>query len=270
MSTSRAWQLDDESARRYEDVVVPFVLGPSARALVDWAGPRLGERVLDVGCGTGIAARHALKLVDPDGTVTGVDLNAGMLAVARQLAPEVDFHQADALALPFPDDSFDLVVCAQVLQFLPDRVAAITEAARVLAPGGRAAFSVWAALEESPYFAAQVNVVAHHLGEEVAGGLAAGFTLSSEAELADLLSAGGLVDPEVTTATLDLALGRLDELVPRHIKATPLAGAFESADDEVRARVISDMAGRLTAYTQSDGTKSAPFRIILARASKAG
>ena len=100
-----------------------------------------GERVLDVATGTG---EVALGLARAGAWVTGVDLAPEMIAVAREKArgaPDIEFLVADALALPFADASFDVVVCAASLFFMPDMHAALTEWRRVLKPGGRVVFS---------------------------------------------------------------------------------------------------------------------------------
>jgi ubiquinone/menaquinone biosynthesis C-methylase UbiE len=87
MATSTQWQLARAAAERYEQILVPAILGPVARMLVEWANLRHGETVLDVGCGTSAAARYAAEQVGPTGRVVGVDINAGMIEVARSLAP---------------------------------------------------------------------------------------------------------------------------------------------------------------------------------------
>jgi SAM-dependent methyltransferase len=268
MTTSRQWQLDAESARRYEEIVVPLILGPAASALVDWAALASGERVLDVGCGTGIAARFAKEQVGPAGSVTGVDVNEGMLAMARELAPEITFQTANAMSLPFPDDSFERVICAQVLQFVPERWAVVAEMARVLTDGGGVALSVWGPIEESPYFDAQVRAATEHLGADVGAGLAAGFTLTGTDELIALLSGAGLAAAEISSITLDLQLGKLDETIPRHIMATPLAGGFVRATPEVQSQIVREVSDRLAGFTCDDGSTTVPFRINMARARK--
>lgn len=116
-------------------------------ALAAYARVQPGERVLDVGCGTGaflqrLAARH------PEQPLTGLDLSPGMLAVARRrLAgyPHVELVEASAQALPFPDGRFDVVVSASVLHYWRDPVGGLAEAARVLRPGGRIALLDWSA-----------------------------------------------------------------------------------------------------------------------------
>lgn len=107
----------------YERYFVPAIGRPLADALADLAGIRPGQRVLDLACGTGIVASVAAERVGADGSVAGVDINPGMLAVARSTpasgAP-ISWHEATADALPFPDGAFDLVLCQLGLQFFPE------------------------------------------------------------------------------------------------------------------------------------------------------
>ena len=102
-----------------------------------------GERVLDVGCGSGAVTREIARRVGSHGLAVGLDPSPALLAVARKLAQEtgfgdhVEFREGDALRLPFPDSSFDAVVCVTVLSHVPRGEAAIPELVRVLRPGGR-------------------------------------------------------------------------------------------------------------------------------------
>lgn len=146
MTTSKQWQLAHESAERYETILTPAILGPLARALVDVASLLPDQSVLDVGCGTGAAARHAATAVGESARVIAVDVNAAMIAVARSLPPvsgaQIDYRQADASRLPLDDETVDLVLCAQTLQFLPQKRASLREMRRVLKSGGRIALSL--------------------------------------------------------------------------------------------------------------------------------
>ena len=87
MATSKQWQLARDAAERYERILVPAILGPAARSLVEWANLRDGERVADIGCGTGAATRLAAEKVGASGRVAGVDVNAGVINVAQSVAP---------------------------------------------------------------------------------------------------------------------------------------------------------------------------------------
>ena len=111
-----------------------------------------GERVLDVACGTGIVARLAAGRMGSGGVV-GLDINPGMLAVARSLppgpGPAIEWHEGSVLDMPFPEGSFDICLCQLGLQFFPDRAAALREMRRVLRTGGRLALSVFSALKDT-------------------------------------------------------------------------------------------------------------------------
>jgi SAM-dependent methyltransferase len=145
-------------AETYENYFVPAMFHPWAAILLRHAAPKLGERVLDVACGTGVVARMAAPLVGPNGQVVGLDMNPAMLAVARQLpAPSgatITWQDGNAMAPPFTDGAFDLVLCQHGLQFFPDRSVAIGEMRRVLAPRGRALAIVLQTLARHPVYEA--------------------------------------------------------------------------------------------------------------------
>src|SRR5207249_9974538 len=127
-------------------------------------------RVWEVACGTGVVTRAAAKRVGPSGHVVGVDLNPGMLAVARSLpAPAgapIEWFERSALDLRLPDSSFDAVLCQQGLQFFPDKSLALREMRRVLVRGGRLALSVWIGI--GPYHGAVGDALARCLGHATA------------------------------------------------------------------------------------------------------
>ena len=126
-----------------------------ASRLVDLADVQRGQRVLDVATGTGAAALAAARRVGPAGRVTGVDIAAEMLAQARRNVAaadlsNVDLHEADAEALPFQDRTFDAVICASSIFFLPEMQAGPREWTRVVKLGGRVAFSAFGATAFQP------------------------------------------------------------------------------------------------------------------------
>src|SRR5688572_1326585 len=117
MAISTEWQLAREAAERYEQILVPAILGPAARALVDWSALKSGESVLDVGAGTGAATRYAAELVGSSGRVIGIDVNGGMIEVAKSLSPiqgaVIEWHEKSAYELPLEDQTVDAVLSAQ-------------------------------------------------------------------------------------------------------------------------------------------------------------
>src|SRR5690606_28751701 len=155
--------IDTTAAEAFEATLVPTIFGPWSRALVDLADPKPGERLLDVGCGTGAAARYAAERLGAK-AVTAIDLNAGMIAFGRSLdtAGTVDWRQGDIMAMPFSDGAFDVLVGNQVLQFLPDRPKALAEMRRVMSDGGRAVFGVYCRLELCPAHCAVARALERH------------------------------------------------------------------------------------------------------------
>jgi ubiquinone/menaquinone biosynthesis C-methylase UbiE len=270
MAASTQWQLAQAVAERYDSILVPAILGPAAEALVEWAELQPGQAVLDVGCGTGAATRAAAARLGPNGRLVGLDVNAAMIGVARGgLLPEgarPRWLVGSAFAMPAADWSFDLVLAAQTLQFLPERLAALREMRRVLVPGGQAVISLWTTLSTSPYFAALVAAIAHHIGPETAAGLAAAFSLSEADEIRQLLSEAGFARPAFGEAELALDLPPLAEFVPRHVSATPMAAGFAAASAQQQQAVIAEMQAGLAAYLRGDGSGRVPFRTHLVRA----
>ena len=123
----------------YERYFVPAIGLPLATALVESAALSPAERVLDVACGTGVVARLAAEQVGAAGHVTGLDVNPGMLAVARSVSSPVaiEWREASAEDTQLPDSAYDAALCQMGVQFFACRGAAMAELSRVLVPGGR-------------------------------------------------------------------------------------------------------------------------------------
>lgn len=258
------WQLANDAARHYEDVLVPAYLGPAARIVVGRAAPVVGESVLDVGCGTGAAAREARRLVRSEGRVLGVDVNRYMLQVAKDACPDVEFREGDARQLPLRDHGFDVAVCANTLQFVPERARAAQQMARVLRPGGRVSVGTWETIDRNPYFEALAGAISATIGAQVATALTSACTLGTPEELWGVLGAGGFADIRVEQVLVDVVLPDLDRFVPRHLASTPMAAAFRGAGDEAVAAVVRDVTAAL-GPAGPDG-RSVPFRLLVATA----
>ena len=129
-------------------IFVPYTADLAARIA---AGP--AERVLETACGTGILTRALAAVLPGAAKIIATDLNQPMLdfAAAQPGAERVEWRQADALALPFPDRSFDVVACQFGAMFFPDKATGFRQALRVVRPGGRFVFSVWDRIEENQF-----------------------------------------------------------------------------------------------------------------------
>lgn len=249
------FQLQGNAAENYERWVVPTLTGPWVPPLLDLVEPRAGERVLDVACGTGVVARLAARRVAPGGAVTGVDLNEGMLEVAGRLAlppgVTIDWRQGSALALPFTDRQFDIVGCLFGLMFFPDRLKALGEMRRVLAPGGRVAIGVWTG--PSPYFAAQREALARYVSADAASTSAMAFALGDAAELGGLLESAGFRDVVVHLVRRTLRLPAPEDFVLRHLSALPPAELIAAAGEGTRAALVAHMKEATRAYVDGYG-----------------
>ena len=139
--------LDDKQAREHAARLELRARAESEIAVRDeylsLLGVAPGERVLDVGCGSGAVTRTLARRIAPDGRAVGMDTSAALLEVARELAGDagldamIEFKEGDCRALPFPDASFDAVVAATTLSHVPDAQRALAEMVRVTRPGGR-------------------------------------------------------------------------------------------------------------------------------------
>ena len=248
MEQQTQWQVAGSAAENYEHYLVPAIFGPFAADLVELPAIRPGERVLDVACGPGVVARCAAEVVGPTGRVVGVDLNAGMLAVARTLPPApgapVEWREGDAAALPLPDGAVDVVLCQQGLQFFPDRPAALREMRRVLSPTGRLALSTWREIGRSPGFAALAEALARHVPAAVAT-IRGPFALGDADALRALVTGAGFRDVAIRPLARTIRFASAGEFVRCYVAGSPLAGPVGQADDAARVSLLRDMAAAL-------------------------
>ncbi|MDH4038596.1 MAG: methyltransferase domain-containing protein [Candidatus Krumholzibacteria bacterium] len=189
------------AATVYEEFFVPALFSQWTHLLAKVTAVRGGSRVLDVGCGTGIFARDAARLVGSTGFVAGVDPNPGMLTVALRVAPELEWREGVAAALPYDDGVFDVVASQFGLMFFDDRIAALRDMKRVLAPGGRLGVAVWDALDNIPAYSILVALIQHLVGKRAADALRQPFVLGNPEAVRDLFERAGMTDPTVETYT---------------------------------------------------------------------
>ena len=162
---------------------------------------RSGDHLLDVACGPGYVAGAAAAL---DVTATGLDFASGMIDLARQRYPALTFDTGDLQDLPFADDSFDAVACNIGLFHVTDPDRALTEAARVLKPSGRFAFSQWCAPAQSDLYAALFAVLKEHADMSLADPAPDAYRLSDPAQVTEMMTKAGFTN--ITTRELPTVL----------------------------------------------------------------
>lgn len=137
----------------YDRYLVPLIFEPYASEIASRLSTRPVSRVLEIACGTGVVTRAMVAELPGSVQITATDLNQAMLdyASAAAASSRVEWRQADAMALPFPDESFDAVVCQFGVMFFPGKRKAFREARRVLKRGGAFVFSSWDRIEENEF-----------------------------------------------------------------------------------------------------------------------
>ncbi len=204
-------------AEMYEAYFVPAMFKPWSKILLRHVNLQLGERVLDIACGTGIVARQVAPWVGTTGHVTALDMNPAMLAVARQAPPPtgatIQWQQGNAIDLPFADGTFDVTLCQHGLQFIPDRPAALREMRRVLAPGGRALVMVLQALALHPVFEALMASVANQLSLPLSAVMTP-FAMSDVDALHDLFDKAGFKTVHIYPETCTMHFPNPQSFVP--------------------------------------------------------
>jgi ubiquinone/menaquinone biosynthesis C-methylase UbiE len=253
------FQITSNTADRYERHLVPTLFEPWAKDILKRAALQPADQVLDIACGTGIVARHAAQQLGDCGGVTGIDLNEGMLEMARrqtdQMGIKVEWRQGDAGALPFDDSSFNVVLCQQGLQFFPDKPAALREMHRVLMPSGRLIVSVVRSLEHNPLMRMQIEPLTQHLGDVAASVQRAVCSLGDADELRRLHADAGFQGIDIQSVSLTIRHDKAARFIPGMMASLPFAEAIAVLDESTQNAFFNDAIESLSPYI--DGQKLA-------------
>ncbi|MGY4474485.1 class I SAM-dependent methyltransferase [Bradyrhizobium sp. USDA 3364] len=243
----------------YDTYLVPLIFESYAADLAARVSASAPQTVLETAAGSGVVPRALAPLLDPNARYIVTDLNQPMLdrAIARQAHdPRILWQQADALKLPFEDESFDVVCCQFGVMFFPDRVAGYREALRVLRPGGSFFFNVWDRIEDNEFAHVVTQAAGKVFPQDSPLFLARtphGYHDASAIE-ADLRSAGFSSIRLATLAQMSAAPS------PRHpaiayCQGTPLRNEIE-ARDATALEAVTTSAGDAIARIYGDGPVS--------------
>lgn len=258
-------QLD--AAVAYDTLFVPALFGPWAPRVAEAAHTGPGDRALDVACGTGVLARSLFARAGTSGVVDGLDPDPGMLAVAALSAPAITWQQGVAEALPYPDQSFDVVASQFGLMFFADRARAVGEMVRVLVPGGRLAVAVWGPLESSPGYLDEVTLLERLAGKEAADAVRAPFVLGNRQALASTFTDAGVASVRVTTHQGSARFPSVQAMVEADLRGwLPVMGVALS-EPQVSA-ILQEAESALGAYADETGAVTFPVTAHIVTATR--
>ena len=233
-----------------------ITLTPVTDALLGFAAPRAGERVVDIGCGCGAPTLEFARAVGPSGRVVGFDISAPMLAEGERRAAaaglaNVDWRQVDPATAAL--DEYDLLTSAFGTMFFGDRVAAFTNMRRAATPDARMAIVCWRTLAENPWMEVPMTAVAQHLPPRPkpvpnAPGM---FAFADPEHVTEVLTAAGWAPPrfEKLDLDLDIAAGRgLEEAVVQLTEIGAVNSWLRNQPTQVVSAAVASLREALASY----------------------
>lgn len=238
-------------------------------ALVDYAHPQPGMKVLDLASGTGEPAITIASRIGASGHITALDLSSELLEIAEARArhrglTNVSFQQGDAQHLPFPDNTFDLVTSRFGVMFFHDCVKALREARRVLKPGGRACFLAWGSFEH-PYWASMIGVVLKRVrGPAIDEGGPDPFRFSPPGSLSAVLRDSGFQQIEERTERVPWTWPGTAEEVWEQMRAvaTPFLPLLGRVPEEEWDEINAEIYRQIERYREGDEIKFGALVIL--------
>jgi SAM-dependent methyltransferase len=234
-------------------------LAPVGAATLALAAPQPGEHVLDIGCGTGETVLTLAERVGPQGHVTGLDISAPMLGLARTRAAglaNVTLVLGDAAAHAFPPEAADLLFSRFGVMFFGDPVAAFANMRKGLRAGGRVVFACWQEPRANPWATAALEAVAPFLAAPPVDppGLPGQFAFGDANHVARILTAAGFTTPSFTPFQFQMPLGRtLDDAVQRASEFGTTGRALAEMAPERKAEAMVAIRAALAPMADAEG-----------------
>jgi SAM-dependent methyltransferase len=253
MMADNEYQLDGNAPQLFERDNAQTLGSPLAAQVFDHIELYAGDRVLDAACGTGIVTRVAAQRFPHVGKFVGIDRNTGMLDVARANTPTnvtVEWQQADVSALPFPDGSFEAVLCQNGIQFVLDKSLALREFRRVLVAGGRLSFTVWS--EVTAYATALSEALERHISAEAAASNDAPFRLRDAKAIVDLVAGAGFHEITIQELVVIRPMPASAQGIVSDTARTAFAHDVATASEAARQALGHEVIAALQAYRDGD------------------
>ncbi len=243
---SMRWGTTANFAAVYEELMVPAFFTTFADAMLERGAPRAGQSMLDVATGTGIVLRRAYARCPEAHRLIGVDLTPDMLAVGREVAAgtPIEFVLGDAGGLSFDTNTFDLLTCAQGLQFFSAREQALGEFRRVLVPGGQVVVACWADVTAA-YAHATLTEVVREVAPQLEAVALAPYALSGARELAALIERAGFADVVVERVEKTARFGPPESYTRSFMEGSPMAVAANALDPDTRSALTDAITARV-------------------------
>jgi ubiquinone/menaquinone biosynthesis C-methylase UbiE len=255
--------------------IIRQMFAPVSQALVDDGRIASGHAVLDIATGPGEPALTVAALVGPEGKVVGIDVVPEMVEAARRATDRLgvgnaQFEVAPADRLPFPDDTFDVVISRFGVMFFPSPVGAVREMLRVLKPGGRLALAVWHFADRNPFHYSLARVIDRYVDSPPpAPDAPDAFRFASPGKLRDVLTEAGAMAPRerVLQFTIQAALPVEDFWTLRREMSEKLREKIATLPKEQLIEVTREALEALREYSTGSGM-SFPAEVLIVRATK--
>lgn len=235
----------------YDRYMVPLFFIPYAEDLLGRLAVSGAAAVLEIACGTGVVTRRLRDHLPADAKIVATDLNEGMIEVARRKFRDgeaVEWRQADATSLPFADESFDAVVCQFGFMFFPDKPAALSEARRVLKPGGRLLFNVWDSMEKNVEAQIADEVIASFFEDDPPMFYKIPFGCYDTKAIEAMLAEAGFGDVQTSVVTRTGECPTAEDAARGLVEGTPMGAAIRERGkdvEEIVKAVAAELASRL-------------------------